>query len=270
MPAEVGERQRAEALEQLDRAAERAVPGNEMLRLDTKRRRAPDRASYDGDRDPARRAAGQRHCRPGRIDRSDRHRQQIHRRRAHRLRHRDARRRRIQVHWRAGLLDTPGGHDNDAVGERHRLDLVVGDIDHRQPERLMQPGKFVPHPHPQPRVEVRQRLVKQQHGGVADDGAADRHPLPLPARQLARPPVEQRGQVERVGDRGDLGGDRGLAQPGDLERKGDVPGDGQMRVERVRLEHHRDVARRRAQCGNVAVADVDHAGRRLLEPGEQP
>ncbi len=43
-----------------------------------------------------------------------------------------------------------------------------------------------------------------------------------------------------------------------------------MRVQRVVLEHHRDVAVLRAHTGDVAVADVDASLVGLLETGEHP
>ena len=46
--------------------------------------------------------------------------------------------------------------------------------------------------------------------------------------------------------------------------------DGEVRVERVVLEHHRDVAALRRVVADVALADVDRAGVDLLEPGEHP
>ena len=46
-------------------------------------------------------------------------------------------------------------------------------------------------------VEVRQRLVEQEHVRIADDGAADRDALALAAGQLARIAVEQRVELQR-------------------------------------------------------------------------
>ena len=40
----------------------------------------------------------------------------------------------IKIVRRADLLDPPGVHHHDAVGERHRLDLIVGDVDRRRAE----------------------------------------------------------------------------------------------------------------------------------------
>ena len=48
----------------------------------------------------------------------------------------------------------------------------------------MQLRQFVAHTDAEFRIEVRQRLVEQKDLRLPHDGAADRDPLPLPARQL--------------------------------------------------------------------------------------
>ena len=62
--------------------------------------------------------------------------------------------------------------------------------------------------------------------------------------------------------------DLGLVDAGDLEREAHVVGDGHVRVERVVLEDHRDVAVLGGQVGDVAVADPDLAVVDLFEAGE--
>jgi hypothetical protein len=42
-----------------------------------------------------------------------------------------------------------------------------------------------------------------------------------------------------------------------------------VRVQRVILEHHRDVALLRREVGDVALADADHAVADALESGHQ-
>src|SRR5581483_7626641 len=54
------------------------------------------------------------------------------------------------------------------------------------------------------------------------------------------------------------------------QAEGDVLVDGEMRVERVALEHHRDVAIARGDVVDDALADPDHALADRLEPGEHP
>ena len=55
-----------------------------------------------------------------------------------------------------------------------------------------------------------------------------------------------------------------------LQRERHVVGDRHVRVERVVLEHHRDVAVLGRHVGDVAVADEDLAVVDLLEPREHP
>ena len=52
------------------------------------------------------------------------------------------------------LLHDPLVHDHDPVAHRHRLDLVVRDVNHRRLEPLVQLGNFRSHLHPHLGVEV--------------------------------------------------------------------------------------------------------------------
>ncbi len=68
-----------------------------------------------------------------------------------------------EVLRRADLLEQAVAHDRDAVAHRHRLDLVVGDVDGRRAEALVQPRDLGAGLHAQLGVEVRERLVHQEH-----------------------------------------------------------------------------------------------------------
>jgi hypothetical protein len=97
------------------------------------------------------------------------------------------------------------------------------------------------HPHAQFRVQVGQRLVHQEDRRLAHDRPPHRDPLPLAAAQLRWLAAEQVSQAQRRR--------RGTDAPVPVrlrhllvgEREPDVLGHGQMRVERVVLEDHRDV-----------------------------
>ena len=90
-------------------------------------------------------------------------------------------------------------HDDDAVGHRHRLDLVVGDIDRGGLELLMQRLDLGAHVDAQLGVEVGKRLVEQEHLRIAHDGAAHGDALALAAGKLARQPLEESVKAEPIG-----------------------------------------------------------------------
>ena len=97
------------------------------------------------------------------------------------------------------LLDHAVLEQHDPVGQRHGLDLVVGDVDRGLADLLVQPLDLGAHPVAELGVEVGERLVEQEQARVAHDGAADGDPLALAARQLARQALEQVADAEHGG-----------------------------------------------------------------------
>jgi hypothetical protein len=108
---------------------------------------------------------------------------------------------------------------HDPVGERHRLDLVMGHVDHGRRQVLVQLGDLVAHFHAQRGVEVRQGLVEQEGRRVAHDGPPDRHPLPLTAAEVLGPPFQVRLQPQHPRGLGHLGLLLGLRRAGGLQRE---------------------------------------------------
>ena len=92
----------------------------------------------------------------------------------------------VDLHRLVDLLNDAAIHHHDALPERHRFDLVVRDIDHRGAERAMQPRDFRSRRGAQLRIEIRQRLVEQEHLRMAHQRAAERDALTLPAGELSR------------------------------------------------------------------------------------
>ena len=173
----------------------------------------------------------------------------------------------------ADLLDAPGVHDGDPVGGRHRLALVVGDVDAGVAVGVVQPAHLEPHLLAQVGVEARERFVEQQRVGFDDQRAGERDALLLPAGKLPRVPLRERGEVRGRQDGRDLPGDGGPIELPHLEAVGDVLDDRHVRPERVRLEHHRDVAllgrQSAAGRGHHAIAEEDLPAGRLDETGDQ-
>jgi hypothetical protein len=176
----------------------------------------------------------------------------------------------------ADLLDDAVVHDHDLVGHGHGLDLVVRDVDRGGLQALVQLLDLGAHLHAQLGVEVGQRLVEQEHLRVAHDGAAHGHALALAAGEL-------RGKRSSSGVRPRMpaawptrsSGGVGPGRLGQGQRKGHVVAHRHVRVQRVVLEHHRDVAllgRRRVDQASpmqdLALGDVlqpgHHAQQRAL------
>ena len=92
-------------------------------------------------------------------------------------------------------------HHGDAVGDRRRLLLVVGDVDGGGVETLVQAPHLGPQLHPEISLEVAERLVHEEHLRRAHDGAAERHALALTARERVRPLAQMLGDLQGLGDR---------------------------------------------------------------------
>ena len=174
----------------------------------------------------------------------------------------------VHIGRRADLLHPAGIHHHDAIGERHGLDLVVGDVERRGREPRVQFAQLDPHLRAQLGVEVRQRLVEEEHLGIADDGTTHRDALALAARELARTPPQQVAQAQDVGGAVHPGRDLGPGHAADPQPVGHVLEHGHVRIERVVLEHHCHVALAGLEAADVAIADMDAAARERLQAGD--
>ena len=120
----------------------------------------------------------------------------------------------IQVHGRPHLFDRATVQHDDGVGHGHRLDLIMGDINHRRPQFGVQLGQYQPHLDAQAGIKVGQRFVEQEHLGVAPDGPPGGDGLTLATGQGLGFAVQQRGQLQGGGSGIDLLGNLGLGQFG--------------------------------------------------------
>ena len=174
----------------------------------------------------------------------------------------------IDLERRSDLRDAAAVHDADARAHGHRLDLVVGDVDHRRAEAPVQRRDLAARRHAQCRVEVGERLVEQEHLGVAHDGAAERHALALTARQRMRLAAEQLREAQDARDVGNAPLDLGTIHGAAPEAERQVVLHRHVRVERIGLEHHRDVAVLGGHLVDHAPVDRERARRDRLEAGD--
>jgi hypothetical protein len=76
--------------------------------------------------------------------------------------------------------------DRDPVGERHRLGLIVGDVDEADAGAPVELLELPAHPLAELRIQVRQGLVEEQDRRLDDEAPGQRHALLLPPGELAR------------------------------------------------------------------------------------
>ena len=137
-------------------------------------------------------------------------------------------------------------------------DLVVGDIDHRGAQRPCSLAISTRICDAQFGVEIGQRLVEQEHFGLAHDRPADRHALALSAGKLRAACARSRWiELQHARGVGDLA--RSISAFGHAQRRSaeaHIVGDVHMRVERVGLEHHGNAALGRRHVGHVVAADA--------------
>ena len=174
----------------------------------------------------------------------------------------------VKLHRRADLLDPAGVQHHDLVGERHRLDLIMRDIDHRRLQPPVKLGDFQPRIDAQRRVEIGQRFVEQEQFRFAHDRPADGDALALAARKLGGTALQI--GFERQHGRGDADAlvDLRRRRACLLQPKPHIVAHGEMRIERVGLEHHGDAALGRRRVDDVDAIDQHLAGGRILQPGD--
>ncbi|MNV46315.1 hypothetical protein D3C71_1381400 [compost metagenome] len=173
----------------------------------------------------------------------------------------------IQLQRLADLGNTPGVQHHDLVGQRHRFHLIVRHVNHGALQTLVQTRNLNAHLHPQRGVEVRQRLVEQEHVRFRHQRTADRHPLTLPAGQRFWPPVEQVSQLQHFRHLIDPLADFRFLGTGQLQAERHVVGHRQVRIQRIGLKHHANAALGRRHLIHAFIADHQVARGDVLQPG---
>ena len=169
---------------------------------------------------------------------------------------------------RAELVRSGPRHHGDAVGHGQRLLLVVGDEDEGDADLVLDGLELLLHPLAEPPVERGERLVEQQDLRPRHQRAGERHPLLLAAGQLADAPVAQAAEADQLEHGADPRAGLGGGHLRDLQAVGDVAGDGQVREERVALEHRVDRPAMGRRVADAPAVDQDLAGVERLEAAD--
>src|SRR5215207_2898963 len=86
----------------------------------------------------------------------------------------------------AFLGDESGLHNNHPIAHHHGLRLIMGHVNGRNPELLLDLCQLEPHSLPQLSVKIAERLIEQQQLRLHDKRARQRDPLLLPTGELVR------------------------------------------------------------------------------------
>ena len=169
----------------------------------------------------------------------------------------------------AHLLDAALVHDHQAIGERERLVVVVGDEQDGEAEPYEEGTQLGDEAFAQGTVEGTERLVEHQEARRSRERAGQRDALLFAAGKLRDPAVFESGHAderERVPRSGlDLGAWDALhAEP---ER--DVADDIAMGKQRVVLEHEPEPAPVRGHVGEVGIVPRHSTARVGLETGDR-
>ncbi|MCY1518676.1 hypothetical protein D9M68_533990 [compost metagenome] len=117
-------------------------------------------------------------------------------------------------------------------------------------------------------VEVRHRLVEQQHLGTDRQPPGDGHALTLAARQLFRKALAKAAQAHQFQCLVDPAGALRRRHAPHLQPEADIAGHGHVRKQRIALEHHAHAALFRAQRGDIAPVEHDATARGLDKAGD--
>ena len=194
--------------------------------------------------------------------------EEVHRRRPDEACDEEIHRRVVETLRRGHLLQLAVAHHCDAVAHRHRLDLIVRHVDRRHLQRLLDARDLGAHLHAQLRVEVRKRLVHQKRLRLAHDRPSHRDALPLTTGKLSRPALQQVADAEHSRNLLDPALLLGLRNLAHAQTEGEVVVDRLVWIERVVLEHHRDVAVARRQVVHDSAADPDLTQGDFLKAGD--
>ena len=115
------------------------------------------------------------------------------------------------------------------------------DVDRGRTELVQKARELSTQLHTQLRVQVGERLVHQERARLTNYRTAHGHPLSLAAGERARLALKELLYAKDPGYLLNTAVDFVLLQLLETQPESDVVVDGQVRVERVALEHHGDV-----------------------------
>src|SRR5262245_7460343 len=171
----------------------------------------------------------------------------------------------VNIFRSADLVELAPMENPNAVAHRHRLVLIVSDVDRCHSARLMQKSSRCARFLAQFSVEVRQRFVQEQQLGTDHQGAREGDALLLASGKLVNSRLFQTSKLyffERRGNTPEHFFTRNLSN---LQSKCDILGNSQVRKQSIVLEDKTDIAAVRWIVCDVDVIEKDSPAGRLFK-----
>jgi hypothetical protein len=169
----------------------------------------------------------------------------------------------------ADLFEVTVAQYGDAVGEVEGFLLVVRNQDRRDVELVVECGEPAAELMAHLGVEGAERLVEEEHRRARGEGAGQRNPLGLAARDLRNAARGEAVELHQGEELVDPVGDLGAGAVADAERERDVLKHIQVLKERVLLEDDAKAALACGEVGDVVGAQVDAAGIGVVEARDE-
>ena len=171
----------------------------------------------------------------------------------------------VNLVWRTHLFSAALVHDNDPVRNRQRLFLVMCHEYCGNAKLALDVADFAAQADADFRIQCRQRLVQQQHTGPHCKCTRQRHPLLLPAGQFKRIAVAEIRQADQPEHLGHPLVDDTSRKSRHLETKGHILRHGQIRKQRIGLEHQTNIALAGTKPRDLLSLNADMPRRRRFK-----
>ena len=149
---------------------------------------------------------------------------------------------RVQLFGRPDLLDSAAVEQHHPVRHFEGLVLVMGDEDRGDAEALLELAQLEAHPLAEHGVEIRQRFVEKEHGGLNHERAGESDPLTLPTAELAGQARLHTREPDHVEHPANPPRDPRARRSPHPEPERDIVEDGLVGEQRIVLEHQTHVA----------------------------
>ncbi len=169
---------------------------------------------------------------------------------------------------RGDLLNPTAAKDSHPVRQHHRLLLVVGHVDDRDPQATLDAPDFILHFLTQTAIKGAERFVHQHQARFKHQRPGNGHALLLAAGQLAGTPLLKSFQADKLQHAPDALPALLRVNSAYLQRKRQIAADRHVRKQRVVLKDHADTPLARRQVVHRATVDADGARCGRLKAGQ--